>query len=516
MRILAIFCTVFLLLIFTNSISAQTDDKVVVLNTSSGELVIEFFPNDAPNHVENFINLAENGFYDGVLFHRVIEGFMVQGGDPNTVSESRETWGQGGPAHSINAEFNNIKHNRGIVSMARTADPNSAGSQFFIVHNDSNFLDQQYTVFGRIATEESFQTLDKIATLETNPNDVPINLDAVKIIDAKVLDKSEVPNLLDLGEPERVSESTSQEFEAFSGTYSDEELGFSMDFPAGWNVQQIERTHPAFPNIAAVEPKSDGVPASISVLVEDSNGRSLDEFLDEWKELYLQSSINEGNLEIHSNEKTTINGLEAIISHVTGNVATQTGSLAVKYKEATINGDGKFYKVSYTALEEDFENNLATFENTLNTFSILNEKQSMDESIEDMSAQQPTDENMDGGGCLIATATFGSELSSQVQQLRETRDNILLTTESGTSFLNSFNQFYYSFSPTVADWERQNPIFKESVKVAITPLLTSLLILNYVEINSEAEMVGFGISLILLNAGMYFAAPAYIFFKLRK
>ena len=117
-------------------------------------------------------------------------------------------------------------------------------------------------------------------------------------------------------------------------------------------------------------------------------------------------------------------------------------------------------------------------------------------------------EASENGGCLIATAAYGSELSPQVQQLRELRDNVVLNTESGNSFMKSFNQFYYSFSPTIADLERQNPIFKEIVKVAITPLLTSLSILNYVEIDSEEEMLGYGLSLILLNIGMYFALPA--------
>jgi len=115
-----------------------------------------------------------------------------------------------------------------------------------------------------------------------------------------------------------------------------------------------------------------------------------------------------------------------------------------------------------------------------------------------------------GGGCLIATATFDSELAPQVQQLRELRDNTLLQTESGSIFMTGFNQFYYSFSPTIADWERQNPAFKEAVKVAITPLLTTLSILNYVDMDSEAEVLGYGISLILLNVGMYLAAPVGI------
>ncbi len=117
---------------------------------------------------------------------------------------------------------------------------------------------------------------------------------------------------------------------------------------------------------------------------------------------------------------------------------------------------------------------------------------------------------LDGGGCLIATATYGSELAPQIQQLRELRDNYLLKTESGTSFMSGFNQFYYSFSPTIADLERQSPVFKEVVKLTITPLVTSLSILNYVDMNSEAKVLGYGIGLILLNVGMYIVAPVVI------
>ncbi len=120
-----------------------------------------------------------------------------------------------------------------------------------------------------------------------------------------------------------------------------------------------------------------------------------------------------------------------------------------------------------------------------------------------------------GGGCLIATAAYDSELAPQVQQLRELRDSTLLSTSSGSTFMESFNQFYYLFSPTIADWERQNPIFKEAVKLAITPLLTTLSILNYVDIDSDAEMLGYGISIILLNVGTYFLIPAFLILKIR-
>ena len=122
----------------------------------------------------------------------------------------------------------------------------------------------------------------------------------------------------------------------------------------------------------------------------------------------------------------------------------------------------------------------------------------------------------ESGGCLIATATFGSELAPQVQLLREIRDNTVLQTESGTIFMTGFNHFYYSFSPTIADYERENPMFKETVKLALTPLLMSLTLLSYVDIDSESEMLGYGIGAIFLNIGMYFAAPAILIMKIKK
>ena len=120
-----------------------------------------------------------------------------------------------------------------------------------------------------------------------------------------------------------------------------------------------------------------------------------------------------------------------------------------------------------------------------------------------------------GGGCLIATAAFGSEMAPQVQLLREIRDNTVLQTESGALFMTSFNQFYYSFSPVIADYERENQAFKETVKLALTPLLTSLALLQYADIDSESDMLGYGIGIILLNIGMYFVAPAVLITKIR-
>ena len=125
-------------------------------------------------------------------------------------------------------------------------------------------------------------------------------------------------------------------------------------------------------------------------------------------------------------------------------------------------------------------------------------------------------QSSEGGGCLIATAAYGSEMAPQVQFLREIRDNNELQTQSGTSFMTAFNTFYYIFSPTIADYERENPVFKEAVKIGLTPLLTSLTILNYVDIDTEQEMLGYGIGIIMLNIGMYFVAPAVVVIALSK
>jgi len=143
-----------------------------ILKTKFGDMEIVFFPDKAPKHVENFITLAKSGFFNGTIFHRVIPGFMIQGGDPNTKDPNKpETYGQGGPSHRLKAEFNDIPHRRGILSMARTNDPNSAGSQFFIVVKDSTFLDGQYTVFGEVV--KGMDVADKIVNLPRNTRDLP-------------------------------------------------------------------------------------------------------------------------------------------------------------------------------------------------------------------------------------------------------------------------------------------------------------------------------------------------------
>ena len=323
--------------------------RTATVETKSGNFVIEFFPDVAPSHVNNFITLSQDGFYDGTVFHRVINGFMIQGGDPNTKDpELISLWGTGGPDHSVDAEFNDISHERGIVSMARSSNPNSAGSQFFIVHEDASFLDGQYTVFGRIVGDESFTTLDNIANMDTLPSDVPVD----------------------------------------------------------WQNTEI-----------------------ISITFEE-NMMS--------EEMMSEEMMSE---EMMSEEMM---------------------------------------------------------------------------SEEMMSEEMMSEEMNDGGGCLIATAAFGSEMAPQVQSLREVRDNIILETESGKTFMTSFNHVYYAFSPAMADLERKDPMVRDTVRAVITPMIASLTIFENIEINSEVDVITYGVLVILANIIMYVGTPLIALYILKQ
>ena len=158
--------------------------EVAIIKTTEGEMVVEFWPEVAPKTVENFKTLAKKGLYDGTCFHRVIKDFMIQGGDPLTKDPAKEAyWGTGGPGHTVKAEFNDRHHDRGVISMARSQDPDSAGSQFFICHGDPRFLDRQYTAFGKLIKGDD--VLEKIATAPTQPGDRPVTKQAlisVKIV----------------------------------------------------------------------------------------------------------------------------------------------------------------------------------------------------------------------------------------------------------------------------------------------------------------------------------------------
>jgi len=157
--------------------------EIAVIETTLGNIELEFLEDKAPGHVKNFKDLSKKGFYDGTIFHRVIPGFMIQGGDPNSKSEDRSAHGTGGPGYTIKAEFNDTPHDRGVLSMARSQDPNSAGSQFYIVDKDSHLLDGKYTAFGRVIS--GMDVADKIVNsprdTRDNPND-RIEMKSVKIV----------------------------------------------------------------------------------------------------------------------------------------------------------------------------------------------------------------------------------------------------------------------------------------------------------------------------------------------
>jgi len=223
--------------------------------------------------------------------------------------------------------------------------------------------------------------------------------------------------------------------------------------------------------------------------------------------LKIESSLEENLLEIVLPTNLVGENLTFMIMSVPNSI-TQASQLSdtlevipktIHYSESTIfatlefNGMGTHYLTIYEP----------TYQNAQQT-----------DNSNDQASDDFTESN--GGGCLIATAAFGSEMTSQVQFLREIRDNTILQTKSGNVFMTGFNQFYYSFSPAVADYERESPVFKEAVKLTLTPLLTSLTLLNYVDIDTEQEMLGYGIGVILLNIGMYFVAPAVLIMSVKK
>ena len=507
-KILLILSVSLLLVSFGNYTFAQEINQinivnpVAILETNLGNIAIEFFYDDAPKHVENFIKLSQSGFYDGTLFHRIIPGFMIQGGDPNTIGGDPSTWGTGGPSTSVDAEFNTIKHNRGIVSMARSADPNSGGSQFFIVHADSNFLDEQYTVFGRIVTEESFETLDKIASVEISSQDRPQDPEQVKITKITIVNRSEVSNILKLQEPERtesiITPSTgNQKYQS-----AEHEIGFTV--PEGWLLQTPDKTQQNSPDVVAVGPKIGTINPVISLTIQQTNQKTPIDLILEKVES-LKQPVEEGTLQVLLQKQTTVNGNEAYVIEAIGLFVSNNESIDVKFKEITIYDIEKFYTFAYSNDIENFDSQLLRFEETIDSFEILSQDAINNETLTE-----------GGGGCLIATATFGSELAPQVQQLREIRDNTILSTESGTAFMSGFNQFYYSFSPIIADYERENPMFREMVKIVITPMLSSLSILNYVDMDSESSVLEYGISLIILNGMMYVGIPITGIIVIRK
>jgi len=220
-------------------------------------------------------------------------------------------------------------------------------------------------------------------------------------------------------------------------------------------------------------------------------------------------------------------GRKAHLLITTQDLQTPTETTQFKIIQLSFINSESQYSIIYVNVTEWFRYELGAFLQTADNFEIMIDGKMQPINFDDRpifrqliadARAEPEPESLPPvriGGCLIATATYGSELAPQVQLLREIRDNTVLQTQSGTSFMTAFNQFYYSFSPAIADYERENIVFKETVKITLTPLLTSLTLLQYADIDSESEMLGYGISIILLNIGMYFIAPAVLITKIR-
>ena len=332
------------------------ENPVVVFETNLGNLVIELFPEYATNHVMNFLSLSGTGldgmsYYDNTLFHRIIPGFMIQGGDPNTINGDPNTWGQGGPDERLDAEFNTIKHNRGIVSMARSADPNSAGSQFFIVHQDSPHLDGKYTAFGRLASEESFQTLDKIAAVTTGTNDRPIDPEQVRIIKTTIIATSDVSGYIPFIDPELTESPITKS--TGSQIFENQELGISFSVPEGWLLQQPDKNAtPGAPNVAAVGPKIDGVNPVISLTITDEGDKTIDDLITDKNDI-LAEAVYLNKLEILSQEKIKSNVYQ---TEAIGNFELNDEILRIKFLEVMILSEQKSYTFAYSNIVDNFDN----------------------------------------------------------------------------------------------------------------------------------------------------------------
>ena len=507
--------------------------KAVQITMNGGTFLIEFFPEDAPNTVHNFLELVESGYYDGIVFHRIIPGFMIQAGDPNTKDpdSDRETWGQGGPGYQIREEFNVIQHDRGIVSMARTNHPDTAGSQFFIVLEDSPHLDGQYTVFGRLipGIPSSFHALDLIEKLGTDASDRPVDILDATILTATILDPYTSAGLVPADRNQSIIE-TVKHGGGTTQTYFNYRHKVAFDLPYRWAVTEATGEHFG----VIIEPTD--LEHNVKSQVEKSGFIPKVIVTSEERDPREDAGVSPAFFSVEGGDDPKIlgnyvfeneDGRKALLKTTTQNFETPEGTVQFKIIQLTFINSESQYSIIYVNVTEWFRYELGAWLQTVENFEIMIDGRMQPINFDDGpifkqliadAKAKPEPESLPPvriGGCLIATATYGSELAPQVQLLREIRDNTVLQTQSGTSFMIAFNQFYYSFSPAIADYERENTVFKETVKLILTPLLTSLTLLQYADIDSEYDMLGYGIGIILLNIGMYFVAPAVLITKIR-
>jgi peptidyl-prolyl cis-trans isomerase B (cyclophilin B) len=458
---------------------------------------------------------------------------MIQTGDPNTKDPDvdRSLWGQGGPGYQINEEFNTLQHDRGIVSMARSNHVDTAGSQFFIVHEDANHLDGQYTAFGRLipGIPASFHALDLIAALGTDANDAPLNLLESTILTATILDPYTSSGLV----PADRNQSIIEKEKRSGGTsehYYNSLHKVAFDIPYRWSV--TEATGSQFGVI--IEPTD--MEHNVKAQIEKSGFIPKVIVTSEKRDPREDAGVSTAFFSVQGGDDPKIlsnyvfeseDGRKAHLITSTQDLQTPTETVQFKIIQLSFINSESQYSIIYVNVTEWFRYEFGAFLQTVDNFEIMIDGKIQPINFDDDpvfrqliadAKAEPEPESLPPariGGCLIATAAYGSELAPQVQLLREIRDNTVLQTQSGTSFMTAFNQFYYSFSPTIADYERENTVFKETVKLTLTPLLASLTLLQYADIDSEYDMLGYGIGIILLNIGMYFVAPAVLITKIR-
>jgi len=383
------------------------------------------------------------------------------------------------------------------LSVAKFSDGFLTGATFFQINEngDADQYDVTYLIFENGKVVEVLHYGDNFSTI--NFNDYALMFESGYIGNTSIIPV--------------VTESKPK-----SEIFVNDDLGFSFIPPKGWKESElntqvgIDKT-PFTLNIISSfsSPNFQGILGSDMVVMYMDLEQPIE--LEQEDEEAFMKEFTDGfikGLDQSGQGKITNSNLERFENSIKTNLIDLDGIYIERQIQADIwiFENGEAYYLMFTADPVDYDNFVSEFRTSADTVTFKPKPQTKTQTMQE--------EN--GGGCLIATATYGSELAPQVQQLRELRDSKLLQTQSGSAFMESFNDFYYSFSPGIADYERENPIFKEAVKLVITPMISSLSILNYVDMDSEAEVLGYGISLILLNVGMYFVAPATVVWQVKK
>lgn len=387
---------------------AHADDTLVILNTEQGRLVLEFFPEDAPDHVSSFVTLAKDGAYTDTSFHQNIPGLIIQGGDPNTIFGNMTAGGTGDPLHTSDAGFNDIMHKSGILSMFRTDDSNSVGSQFFLVHQDANYLDGVHTPFGRLATHDSYNTLDSIAAATTSLPAESQSSDTVRILSVEVTTRDEAISygipIIEQDPPAR----TGQLAGVASGEiYTNEELDLMIQFPQGWAVWHA--TGPGPPGVVATSTHSLGTLPSIGVYVKDAGNHTLNTMALSKINDTEEFAVDDDDIIIEKNQELSVlREYDALVSDVSF-VDTSLGDTSVaivKMRQVTVLNEptGTAYTFRFSADIEDFEKYLVYFNETLHTFDTIKKPQTVDD-ITDESQIIGTVENIDNAHTAEVTVS---------------------------------------------------------------------------------------------------------------